>query len=89
MRMDPQLKCCHIGSKNEVDKDVIERDLQDRGVTVIRLEENPNNHGYFKSFKLTVTKDDLQKVDDPMFWSNNVKVRPFFLARKPRATMQQ
>ena len=76
----------YIGNVNsDVTAIMIENDLKSRGVDVVKLEENViTKHSRFKSFKLTVKRDDEEKVDDRGFWPMYVLCRPWYNPRQPR-----
>ena len=64
----------------------MEADLRAWGVDVISLDELGRKHSRFKSFKLSIKKDDQEKIDDASFWPPNVKVRRYFAPQCPRAS---
>ena len=76
----------YIGNVNSnVTASMIEDDLKSRGIDVVKLEENViTKHSRFKSFKLTVKRDDEEKVDDRGFWPMYVLCRPWYNPRQPR-----
>ena len=77
----------YIGNvDSNVTASMIEDDLKARGVDVVKLEQNViTKHSRFKSFKLTVKRDDEEKVDDHGFWPMYVLCRPWYNPRQPRS----
>ena len=77
----------YIGNVNSsVTAEMIENDIKSRGVDVVKLEENTiTKHSRFKSFKLTVKRNDKEKVDDHSFWPMFVVCRPWYQPRQPPA----
>ena len=64
-----------IGAAADVLRDWIES--QGEGVRVVDLEEIPQHHKRFKSFKLVMRKKDAEKIRE-WAWPEGVEVRRFF-----------
>ena len=47
-------------------------------VSVVNLEELVRRHTLWKSFKVTIKREDKKTVENPMFWPKGVVARPFF-----------
>jgi hypothetical protein len=76
----------YIGNiRNDVNKETIEEDLKSSGIRSLSLSENvTKKHDRFKSFKLSFSRSDIAKIDDPSFWPKDVVVRPWHRPRQPK-----
>ena len=73
--------------ENSVGEDDIRNWVESGDVGVVELKDLVRRHSLWKSFKLTVKKSDVSKIDDPLFWPGGVVVRPFYRP-KPDAGAQ-
>jgi hypothetical protein len=71
---------------NGVSDEVIKEHVTSKGVTVVELEALPTRHSRFKSFRLTVKKNELVTIENSDFWPEGVILRPFFRPRSTRET---
>lgn len=77
----------YIGNVDmEAQSDDIRTFIEGKGVRVIELEQNTTQHQRFKSFRLCIKKGDIEKIDNPDFWPQDVKVRQYFRPRTSRTT---
>ena len=76
----------YIGNvRHDVTAAMIEEDLKRRDVEVVSLVENDvRKHTRYKSFKLSVKRNDSVKIDVEDFWPSNVVVRRWHNPRQPR-----
>ena len=49
-----------------------------KGVDYRKLEKKSNENARLNSFKLTISIDDMPKVNDPLFWPKGWNVRRWF-----------
>jgi hypothetical protein len=71
--------------QNAVEKETIENDLNNRGISNLTLVENLNKkHSRLKSFKMSFSRNQCSTVDDPSFWPENVILCFWNRPRLPR-----
>ena len=64
--------------ENSVGEDDIRNWIEAGGVSVVELSDLVRRHSLWKSFKVTVKRSDITKIEDPLFWPGGVVVRPFY-----------
>ena len=47
-------------------------------ITIVELEQLETKHQRFKSFRLRVKKDDVERMEDEAFWPKGILFSPFF-----------
>ena len=63
---------------NDVTSEAMREFLVAQQITVVKLEQLETKHGRFKSFRLRVKRDDLEKIEQRDFWPEGVLCGPFF-----------
>ena len=67
---------------NDVTSEAMRDFLVAQNITVVELEQLETKHNRFKSFRLRVKRDDLEKIEQHDFWPEGVLCGPFF---RPKA----
>ena len=63
---------------NDTTLDDLREYITSRTITVIELEQLETRHTRFKSFRLRVKRDDLERMEDAEFWPEGILFSPFF-----------
>ena len=53
--------------------------IKQKGVNSHELTKSSNNIARLNSFKLTISVDNMNKVNDPLFWPNGWNVRRWYV----------
>ena len=51
---------------------------QNEGVELVEVEEVPQRHSHFKSFRICVRKKDVETIKNEDFWPEGIHMRKFF-----------
>ena len=63
---------------NETSTEDLRNFITSQNITIVELEQLETKHQRFKSFRLRVKRDDVERMEDEDFWPKGILFSPFF-----------
>ena len=73
---------------NETSTEDLRQFITSHQINIVELEQLETKHGRFKSFRLRLKKDDVERMEDEAFWPKGIIFSPFFRPKSNEERLQ-